>query len=415
MRRALRTEAGATELGHDADYVALAAAVLWVVHPLNSESVSYLTERTESMMGLFYLTDACTRRFARPRSKRHRPGRRWIALAVAASALGMASKESMVTAPVMVLIFDRVFLYKTWREAWAERRALYAGLAASWVVLGLILWSAPRSSVGFESGATPWNYFLNQVQLIAQYLWLAVWPQALVLDYGLPRALTVADVILPGVVVVALGLLTLVALWRWPMLGFLGAWVFITLSPTSSFVPIATEVGAERRMYLPMAAAGGAVRGGRAVADRAGDVGGAACALAYRRGGDRAGVRAAGRTHHRPQRRIRLAHDDGRRPSSTAGRTVAGGSCWPTSWCARASTSRPWPSSSWRRRTTRQAHFGLATEMLAGGRTADAVIQAQTFIRLVPKSPVVWVAHDLMGQALASRASWIRRPSSSRC
>ena len=159
-----------------------------------------------------------------------------------------------MTAPVMVLIFDRVFLYKTWREMWTERRILYAGLAASWVVLGVILWSAPRSTVGFESGAAPWNYFLNQVQLIARYLWLAVWPQALVLDYGLPRALTIADVLLPGVVVVALGLLTLVALWRWPMLGFLGAWFFITLSPTSSVVPIATEVGAERRMYLPMAA-----------------------------------------------------------------------------------------------------------------------------------------------------------------
>ena len=169
--------------------MALAAAVLWVVHPLNSESVSYLTERTESMMGLFYLaTLYASIRAATPRATP--ASLRWIALAVVASTLGMASKESMVTAPVMVLIFDRVFLYKTWREAWAERRALYAGLAASWVVLGLILWSAPRSSVGFESGATPWNYFLNQVQLIAQYFWLAVWPQALVLDYGLPRALT---------------------------------------------------------------------------------------------------------------------------------------------------------------------------------------------------------------------------------
>ena len=47
----------------------------------------------------------------------------------------MASKESMVTAPVMVLLFDRVFLYGSWREAWAERRYLYGGLAASWIVL----------------------------------------------------------------------------------------------------------------------------------------------------------------------------------------------------------------------------------------------------------------------------------------
>jgi Flp pilus assembly protein TadD len=55
-------------------------------------------------------------------------------------------------------------------------------------------------------------------------------------------------------VVVALLALTALALWRRPMVGFLGAWIFITLAPTSSIVPIATEVGAERRMYLALAA-----------------------------------------------------------------------------------------------------------------------------------------------------------------
>src|SRR3989442_2927835 len=57
-----------------------------------------------------------------------------------------------------------------------------------------------------------------------------------------------------ALVVIALLALTALALWQRPMLGFLGAWFFITLAPTSSIVPIATEVGAERRMYLPLAA-----------------------------------------------------------------------------------------------------------------------------------------------------------------
>jgi len=400
VRRALRTGRVPSELKHDADYVALAAAVLWVVHPLNSESVSYLTERTESMMGLFYLLTMYASIRAATSSQASAGQAAWIALAVAASALGMASKESMVTAPVMVLIFDRVFLYKTWREAWTERRALYAGLAASWVVLGLILWSAPRSSVGFASGATPWTYFLNQVQLIAQYFWLAVWPQALVLDYGLPRALTVTDVILPGVLVVGLGILTVVALWRWPLLGFLGAWVFITLSPTSSFVPIATEVGAERRMYLAMAAVAVlfavAVRWlivrGTSVERRArwrmaGAVIGLACVLL--------GARTIARNVEYASRMTMAQTIVDRRPHGRgrfllADELVRAGRHEEAVAQFQLATSDYPP-----------AHFGLATEMLAGGRTADAVIQAQTFIRLVPKSPVVWVAHDLMGQALA--------------
>jgi hypothetical protein len=55
------------------------------------------------------------------------------------------------------------------------------------------------------------------------------------------------------VIVALLAVVVAVLVWR-PKIGFLGVWFFITLAPTSSFVPIATEVGAERRMYLPLAA-----------------------------------------------------------------------------------------------------------------------------------------------------------------
>src|SRR5439155_24448088 len=87
--------------------------------------------------------------------------------------------------------------------------------------------------------------------MIPRYLWLTVWPRALVLDYGLPRPLTIVDA-LPGALVVLAALAaTIAALVRWPRAGFLGAVFFLTLAPTSSFLPISSEVGAERRMYLP--------------------------------------------------------------------------------------------------------------------------------------------------------------------
>src|SRR5262249_20383771 len=61
--------------------------------------------------------------------------------------------------------------------------------------------------------------------------------------------------VIPGAIVV-LSLLGL-TVWGWihkPWVGFLGAWFFFILAPTSSFIPIVTEVGAERRMYLPLVA-----------------------------------------------------------------------------------------------------------------------------------------------------------------
>jgi tetratricopeptide (TPR) repeat protein len=161
----------------------------------------------------------------------------------------------MVTAPLAVMLFDRMFLYRSATEAWRERRALYGWLGATWAVLAAAIWSGPRMySAGFQAGVSPWTYLLNQAVMIGRYLRLAVWPSSLVLAYGDPQPLASADIWPYAALVIGLIAVTIVAVVRWPRLGFLGAWFFITLAPTSSIVPIATEVGAERRMYLPLAA-----------------------------------------------------------------------------------------------------------------------------------------------------------------
>jgi len=252
---------------HSAD-LAFAVALLWVVHPLNSEAVDYITQRTESLMALFYLlTVYCALRAAvgpakagphvqaAGPAKAGRPVLSWTIAAVVSCALGMACKESMVTAPLMVLLYDRVFLFDSLARAFRRRRLLYGGLAATWILLAALLQSAPRIySAGFDAGVTPWTYLMNQTVMIARYLRLAVWPRSLVLAYGIPLPLSVGDVVVPALFIVGLLALTAVALVRRPLLGFLGLWFFVTLAPTSTIVPIATEVGAERRMYLPLAA-----------------------------------------------------------------------------------------------------------------------------------------------------------------
>jgi Flp pilus assembly protein TadD len=90
--------------------------------------------------------------------------------------------------------------------------------------------------------------------MLTQYIRLTVWPHALVLLYGPPVDLTLRGVLPQALAVAALLAATILAMVRRPPLGFLGAWFFVTLAPTSSLVPIATEVGAERRMYLPLIA-----------------------------------------------------------------------------------------------------------------------------------------------------------------
>lgn len=229
---------------------AFVVALLWAVHPLNSEAVNYMTQRTELMMAACYLLTM----YAAARVSAGRDGQRWLFVAIFACAAGMACKESMVSAPLVVLLFDRVYRYASFGDAFRERKALYLGLAATWSVLLLLMWAVPRTSAaGFATThVSTWTYLLNQSEMIVRYFRLAFWPDALVLYYGWATPATLAEMWPHVVFVSTLVLASFALLRRSPRLGFLALWVFITLAPTSSFVPIASEVGAERRMYLPL-------------------------------------------------------------------------------------------------------------------------------------------------------------------
>jgi Flp pilus assembly protein TadD len=279
---------------------AFAVALLWALHPLQTAAVTYVVQRAEVLAGLFYLltvygfiraaeegdwlkraggsglgresrgsgAGASSPPEARRRASssgifgggrppfRSAAGRRWGALAVAACALGMGTKETVVTAPVVVLLMDRAFFAGSFREAWRRRRRLYGGLAATWLLLGaLVLSNAGRGgSAGLGSEIGAWDYLLTQCGAIARYLGQACWPASLVFDHGTPVAAGPGAVWWQGLLLCALGAGTLRALRRNHAAGFLGAWFFLMLAPSSSFVPVSTQTVAEHRMYLALAA-----------------------------------------------------------------------------------------------------------------------------------------------------------------
>jgi len=247
--------------------VALAAAMIWTVHPLQTESVTYVSGRTESLMGLFYLlTLYC---FIRATEAQEPPAgvaglakspavpaRLWLGLAIAACLAGMAAKEVMVTAPFIVLLYDRTFVSGSLRAAWRRRRNFYLLLGSTWLLLfWLVAGAGTRGgTAGFNTRVPWWRYAEIQGQAIAHYLRLSFWPHPLVIDYGTDFVGPPGELLACGLVVVALLAATLVALWRRPVLGFLGAWFFAILAPSSSVIAVATELVAEHRMYLSLAA-----------------------------------------------------------------------------------------------------------------------------------------------------------------
>jgi protein O-mannosyl-transferase len=231
--------------------IAFASALLWLLHPLHTEIIDYVTQRSEALMALFALITIYT--FLRGvQSRQPLP---WHVAAVAACGAGMLCKESMIIVPVLVLMLDCALIVPGPAAALRERRWLYAGLFATCLILIPLNVSGPRSnSAGFSSGIDPWTYLLNQAPMVLRYFRLALIPHGLVVDYGLPRAIAFSNVALPFLAVSMIAVAAIAA-WRWNRaIGFLATTVFVTLAPTSSIVPIATEVGAERRIYLGLAA-----------------------------------------------------------------------------------------------------------------------------------------------------------------
>jgi tetratricopeptide (TPR) repeat protein len=228
-------------------------ALLWALHPLQTESVVCIAQRAESLCGLCYLLTLYG--FIRGAEPGARSGR-WFAFSAAVCLVGMGAKEVMGTAPLVVLLYDRTFVAGAFSTAWRQRRVYYSALACTWLLLAWLVLRGGGTrgvSAGFGLGVSWWTYLLTQGEAILLYLKLSIWPHPLVLDYGMAVVRSVADVWAQAIVVLALLGLTIWALIRKPVAGFLGAWFFIILAPSSSVVPIVTQTMAEHRMYLPLA------------------------------------------------------------------------------------------------------------------------------------------------------------------
>ena len=247
LQPALRKRFGAAALP-----LGLAVALLWVLHPLQTESVTYIAQRAESLMGLFYLLTL----YCFIRGTELGAGR-WQVLAVVACVLGMATKEVMVSAPLMVLLYDRTFVAGTFAGAWRQRWRVYAGLGGSWLLLAYVVAHAGvlgSEWAGFNAKVTGGSYALTQLWAIPHYLWLTVWPHSLVFDYGTVVKSGARQVLAPALVVALVVGGTVVSLWRWPVIGFLGCWFLGILAPTSSVLVLTGQTVAEHRMYLALVA-----------------------------------------------------------------------------------------------------------------------------------------------------------------
>jgi protein O-mannosyl-transferase len=235
-----------------AGLLAAVVALIWAVHPLNTETVVYVTQRTELLAALFYLTTlwAASRSWTAD-SRESALG--WAGVAVVACWLGIASKEVVASAPVAVWLYQRTFLAESstpQRRAWA----FYVALALGWIgaALSAVIAAGSGALADDRHRVSFPVWWLTQAKSVLLYLKLTLWPWPLSIHYTSSYLSTFAAAWpwVLGATATAAAAIALV--WRRPAARFVVAVVVMTLAPTL-VVPLPKMVAAERRMYLPLA------------------------------------------------------------------------------------------------------------------------------------------------------------------
>ncbi len=359
--------------------LAAGTALLWALHPLQTQAVTYVIQRCESLMGLFFLLSLyCA---IRGWSSAHRM--RWHLGAILACLAGVGTKEVIAAAPVVILLYDVVFNGVSPREALRRSPLLYAGMVVCWGVLAITIATVSVETLHPETlPVTPSEYARTQPQVMLHYLRLIVWPSPLVLDYAWPVA-PMGQIWGPAIALIALIGAAIWGLVRRHPLGFAGAWFFVILAPSSSIVPI-QDLAFEHRLYLSLAGAAGAfVIGGYA--------------LAQRYAGRRSGVSARGSG----TRDARETPDT----VSASGRVAFAGVIVVLALLLGALTHvrnrdyqsevAIWADTVAKRPLNARAHLSLGVALGRAGRGREALQHTQESLRLNPNSAKAQVNHGI--------------------
>lgn len=271
-RRGFRSPKLGGRFARSVERIALTVALFWVVHPLDTQSVTYLYQRHESLMGMFYfLTLFLFTRFA----EGGRWSVAWAALSVGACVAGMSSKEVMITAPFVVLWYDRVFVAASWGELFVRRGlyhvVIFCTLGMLAYLMSFTMKDYAKAGILDTTRVTPQEYAVTQLGVVRRYAQISVAPVGLNIDYAWQppvkwpmsekfpyvdlESVKVLDrnaIVFPAIFVGGCLFLTALLIFAAPRFGFLAGTFFLILAPTSSIAPI-VDLCFEHRMYVPLA------------------------------------------------------------------------------------------------------------------------------------------------------------------
>jgi protein O-mannosyl-transferase len=239
--------------------IALFAALLFVSHPLATQSVTYIVQRLAAMVAMFYLLSCSL--YLKARLTDSAGIKRYLLFAGSflSAVAAMLTKENAFTLPIAILLIEFFFFrttrinvnFRDWRVILALTAILGVGIIIPFNLTAPIFDTIPPMQ-GHTYTVTPYNYFLTQFSVISRYIRLLFLPVNQNFDYDFPISNSFFELrtIVSFLFLFSLLILGIFLFKKQRILSFGIFWFFLTLAIESSFIPIPNVIF-EHRTYLP--------------------------------------------------------------------------------------------------------------------------------------------------------------------
>lgn len=254
VRRTLCSPKLVERYGDYATRLAFVVATIWVVHPIQTQAVTYVYQRIESMMAFFFIASF----YCFIRSTTSTRPKLWLTSSAVCALSSIMSKESAVAIPPLIFLYDVVFVSDSWSQAVRKRYPYYLALLATFLPLVALLAYQSQSYEEFRDPRSGLAYALSQPIVLLHYLRLCFYPTQQCLDYLWQPETDSARIVVPLCLVGVPIVVGIVGVARRRPWGWLIAAFFLPLLPTSSLIPV-NDLANEHRMYISLAALATAV------------------------------------------------------------------------------------------------------------------------------------------------------------
>jgi tetratricopeptide (TPR) repeat protein len=239
--------------------LAFLTALLFVTHPLATQSVTYIIQRMASMTAMFYLLSLALYVKARLTTKRDRFTYLLFAGSLVSGVMAVLTKENAYTLPFAILLFELFFLRtKKFSINFRDYRVILVIAALLGIIIlvlvkfSSVIFKTIPPGLGHAYTVTPLNYLFTQFSVIVKYIQLLFLPINQKLDYDFPISSSFFEIrtVLCFIVLLSLIILAVLSFKRNRIISFGIFWFFLTLSVESSIIPI-NDLIFEHRTYLP--------------------------------------------------------------------------------------------------------------------------------------------------------------------